>query len=407
MLGLFTACNLDKIFTVDAPSRVLPKDLENPANARVIVNGVVADFECALGSYTLVAGTAGEEFHDASIASQWWVIDRRSYAPSGSIYATSGCSGTSGGVYVPLSTARWQADNAIRLLESWTDAQVPGRVDLLAKSTAYAGYSYLLLGEAMCSAAVDGGPELTRDALFALAEQRFSAAIVAATTSRSDSIRFMSYVGRARARLNLKHNAEAAADAKLVPAGFIWRSTYTASDPLRENQVYVGNVRSLLVTVDEPYRTMSFGGVADPRVALTLETKRKGPDQETVLYYQNKYTTAGASIPLARYEEAQLIIAEVEGGATAVGIINQLHARVGLPPFSSTDPAVIRQQVIYERRAELFLESQHFGDLIRYAQPLNPAAGTAYQRQKGGVYGNQLCFPLPDVERLNNPNIGP
>ena len=33
-----------------------------------------------------------------------------------------------------------------------------------------------------------------------------------------------------------------------------------------------------------------------------------------------------------------------------------------------------------------------------------PAAGTPYQRQKGGVYGSQLCFPLPDVERANNPN---
>jgi len=405
-LAGLAACNLDKVLSVDAPSRVLPSDLENPANARVIINGVVADFECAFGSYTLVGGTVGEEFHDASIASQWWVIDRRSFGPSGSIYSTGTCARTSGGVYGPLSTARWQADNAIRLLESWSDDQVPGRTDLLAKAYAYAGYSYLLLGEAMCSAAVDAGPELSRDQLFALAEDRFTSAIADATTSKSDSIRYLALVGRARARLDRGHGAEAATDARLVPAGFLWNATFTANDPLRENQVFVANRRSLLVTVDEPYRSMSFAGVADPRVAVTMETSRKGPDQETILYYENKYLNAGAPIPLARYAEAQLIIAEVAGGQTAVDIINALHDKVGLPHFSSTDPAQIQQQIIYERRAEFFLESQHLSDLIRYKLPLNPAAGEPYQRQKGGVYGDELCFPLPDVERLNNPNIG-
>lgn len=405
-LGGLTGCNLDKVLSVDAPSRVLPSDLENPANARVIINGVVADFECAFGSYTLVGGTVGEEFHDASIASQWWVLDRRSFGPSGSIYSTGTCAGTSGGVYGPLSTARWQADNAIHLLEGWSDQQVPGRPELLATANAYAGYSYLLLGEAMCSAAVDAGPELTRDQLFALAEDRFTDAIGAATASQTDSIRYLALLGRARARLDRGHGAEAAADAKLIPEGFLWNATFTANDRLRENQVYVANRRNLLVTVDEPYRSMSFAGAADPRVTLTMETSRKGPDQETVLYYENKYLNAGAPIPLARYAEAQLIIAEVAGGQTAVDIINALHDDVGLPHFSSTDPAQIQQQIIYERRAEFFLESQHLGDLIRYKLPLNPAAGEPYQRQKGGVYGDELCFPLPDVERLNNPNIG-
>jgi hypothetical protein len=258
----------------------------------------------------------------------------------------------------------------------------------------------------MCSAAVDAGPELSRDQLFALAEDRFTSAIANATASKSDSVRYLALVGRARARLDRGHGTEAATDARLVPEGFQWNATFAANDPLRENQVFVANRRSLIMTVDEPYRSMSFAGQPDPRVTTTLETSRKGPDQETILYYQDKYLTAGAPIPLARYAEAQLIIAEVDGGQTAVDIINALHDKVGLPHFASADPAQIRQQVIYERRAEFFLESQHLGDLIRYKLPLSPAAGEPYQRQKGGVYGDQLCFPLPDVERLNNPNIG-
>lgn len=404
LLAVVTACDIHKVLTVDAPSRVLPKDLENPANARVIVNGAVADFECAFGSYTAVGGAVGEEFHDASIASQWWAFDRRTFGPTGSIYATATCTG--GGVYVPLSTARWQADNALRLLQEWTDTQVPGRTALIARAAAYGGYSYLLLGEAMCSAAIDGGPELTREQLFALAEGRFTTAIAAAQAAKNDTLLRLAYVGRARTRLDLKRKSDAAADARLVPAaGFVFYATFTANDPLRENEVYVDNNRTLLLTVDAPYRTLSFGGVHDPRVPVTFDAKRKGPDQETAMYYQGKYPDAGSPIPLARSAEAQLIIAEAEGGATAVGIINQLHNRAGLPPFGGGDDAAVLQQIIYERRAEFFLESHHLGDLIRYALPLTPPAGTPYQKQKGGTYGSQLCFPLPDVERNNNPNI--
>jgi hypothetical protein len=40
----------------------------------------------------------------------------------------------------------------------------------------------------------------------------------------------------------------------------------------------------------------------------------------------------------------------------------------------------------------------------RYGIALNPAAGTAFPGG-GGLYGTQSCFPLPDVERANNPNI--
>jgi hypothetical protein len=269
---------------------------------------------------------------------------------------------------------------------------------------AYGGYSYLLLGEAMCSAAIDAGPELTRAQLFALAEERFTAALAAAQTASNDTLRILAHAGRARARLNLKRLPDAASDARQVPAGFVFNVTFTANDALRENQVFVNNVRSLTVTVDDAYRALAFNGTPDPRVRVT-DAGRKGPDQETQMYFQTKYANAGAPIPLARYAEAQLIIAEAEGGPTAVAIINALHDRVSLPRFTGTGAAEILQQIIYERRAELFLESQHLGDLIRYALPLTPAAATPYQRQKGGSYGAQLCFPLPDVERDNNPNI--
>ncbi|MBA2458981.1 MAG: RagB/SusD family nutrient uptake outer membrane protein [Gemmatimonadales bacterium] len=60
-------------------------------------------------------------------------------------------------------------------------------------------------------------------------------------------------------------------------------------------------------------------------------------------------------------------------------------------------------QIIEERRRELFLEGHRLGDIIRYGLPLFPAPGTPFY--VGGEFGTQVCFPLPAVERDNNPNI--
>jgi hypothetical protein len=49
------------------------------------------------------------------------------------------------------------------------------------------------------------------------------------------------------------------------------------------------------------------------------------------------------------------------------------------------------------------VEGHRLGDIRRYAIPFTPAAGATYQY--GGQYGTQTCFPLPDVERINNPTI--
>ncbi len=69
-----------------------------------------------------------------------------------------------------------------------------------------------------------------------------------------------------------------------------------------------------------------------------------------------------------------------------------------------TSVAQIQRQVIEERRRELFLESHHLGDVIRYDLALTPVTGTAFP--KGGTYGSTTCLPLPNIERLNSPSIG-
>jgi hypothetical protein len=220
----------------------------------------------------------------------------------------------------------------------------------------------------------------------------------------------MSYVGRARARLNQGNKAGASADAALVPAGFVINASSENAPTIRQNRVQTFN-QAGLVSVAPSYRTLTLpaaggGTVPDTRVTVTNAGKN-GTDNRTPLYIQTKYANSSAPIPIASYKEAQLIIAEVQQGQTAVNIINAFRTARGLPTFSSTDPIAIAAEVTEERRRELFLEGQHLYDVRRLNLPLDPAAGIPYSTVylKGGNYGTERCFPVPDVERLNNPNF--
>src|SRR5690606_21199384 len=98
------------------------------------------------------------------------------------------------------------------------------------------------------------------------------------------------------------------------------------------------------------------------------------------------YNSLDAPIPLARYEEAQLIIAEVDG---------------------TMSPAALAQ----ERKYEFFLEGRRFGDIRRLNLEYDPAPGLQYPvaaaSPKGGTYADLpgKGIPMPEAERVNNPNI--
>jgi hypothetical protein len=152
---------------------------------------------------------------------------------------------------------------------------------------------------------------------------------------------------------------------------------------------------------------MTYGGVPDPRVAVT-DKGVTGSGTTIEIWTADKYSDPASPVELATWEEAQLIVAEaaVEDGRLqdAVDIINVLHSNVGLPnDFASTDAGEILNQIVYERRAELFLEGHHLQDIKRLAIPLDPPAGT--DLPFGGSYGDEMCFELPATEFVNNPNI--
>ena len=400
----------DNLLEVDTPSRVPADVLERPENAQLLVNSAIADFDCAFGTYVYLSGIIGEELIDATQTADRFPYDRRDHQASDRRYAVNTCENL--GVYTPLNTARASADNVLNFLQNvWTDEEVPNREELIATAAAYAGYSLVLLGEGFCSGVISTvddngdivfGEELTPDQMLEAALTRFTTAIDAAQASGETDILNMARVGQARALLDLGRFAEAGTAAALVPPNFEHVATASGITARRQNRVWSqNNPTNRSTSVGAPYRTLN-----DPRVPVVNNNTTSVTG--VPIWLQLKYNEVGDAIPIATYDEAQLILAEarLEAGdvAGALTIVNTYRARGGqaaLPGGSTAQQ--VRDALIDQRRRELFLEGHHLGDVIRYNITLTPAAGTAYHGS--GTYGNQKCLALPDVERLNNPNI--
>jgi hypothetical protein len=420
IVALPTACDtLRDPLEVEPASRIPAALIETPGSAQILSDGAVADFECAFNAYATQGGTIGEEFMYAQQTASRTPYDRRNTTKDDSDYGINSCTGNTFGVYTPLHIARRSNENLLALLQTWSDADVaagagsPNRTNLMAIAAAYAGYAYVLLGEGFCTMAVSSvnidksvtyGGEIQRDSVFKLAVARFSEAITAAQAANNTSIERMAYLGRARAKLNLGDYPGAKADAGQVPSGYVRPVSASDAAPRRQNRITIQNSAvNKSLSIGEPYRSMG-----DLRVPVTTNTPPTTSATGVVHYYQTKYTTTATPLPLATYEEAQLIIAEADIRAgslvTALPILQASRTRGGQGVFTGTTQAEYLAELIDQRRRELFAESHHLGDVIRYNITLTPAAGTPYHF--GGTYGTQICFPLPAAERLNNPLIG-
>ena len=384
MLG---ACDL----AVELPGDITAVELEQPEDLPLLVTSADGVFECAYQQYVLLSAQLIDEFNSGGSDGSYYIYDQREVTPATAGYSSNGCPGGQlSGLYTPLSQARWFADSNL------ARAQEAGSQDLIARSAVAAGYAYTLFGEGFCSAAFDGGPEQSPPQVLELAESRFSTAI----SSASGELLTLAYLGRARARLDMGDLAGAVSDAQQVPDGFVYYATRSPADGSRQNHLYGSNWIDRNIEVDVPFWNLEWQGVPDPRVELvrTGNTGRNGLTPEVL---QTKYPDYGADIPVGRYTEALLIIAEAMGGQTAVDNINELHGRAGLPPFASNAADEIMDHVYEERRRELFLEGHRMNDMLRLNIPFPSGADPFNDRR----YGNTTCFPLPDIERENNENI--
>jgi|TARA_Y100000310_G_scaffold68736_1_gene64055 hypothetical protein len=426
----FTSCefDLDEVLAVHVPGRVTADALDNPDLSETLVNSVIGDTECALANMIAAASHHSDEWMPGSgnLTMRNWG-QRKIYSTDAG-YSQSPCSGWGYQLYTPLHTARFQSEDVYDRLTGFEG--VDGVAEMQATVRAYGGYALIALGETWCRMAIDGGPELSRADVLAVAEQKFTEAI---SLSTSDDIKNMALVGRARARIGMGDWSGALSDASLVPNDYVKYATRDGSDPTRYNKIFdqLNNVN------DE---TSKHGSIADHFRALTLDaeglptsTEGDTPDSRvsvvtdstltfdfaTIFYYSDsKHLSRADYLVMASGKEALMFSAEAKArsgdSAGAIEDMNTLRTLAGVSTITGT-PEDILSLVIEERRRNFFLEGSHrLADMIRFR-------GTAYEipflgepgsihptgfDQTGAEYGILTCFELPTVEVNGNPNIG-
>jgi hypothetical protein len=397
--ALVAACS--NLLTVDAPGLVKSSALNDPAMAPILVSTALGEFECAFNQFVPTVGIVTGEYWDSNA-----IVDGNTWAALSFQVNTypGGCANsitqTGFGYYAPMQTARFTLENAQSILAPLTTTQVPALAEDLAQLQVYDAYTYLLLGEGMCSMTVNGGPMISRAQTFALADSGFTKALALAATAGDADLTSMAHVGRARTRLDLGNTAGANTDAALVPSGYLHIAEYSLAKLSRYNRMYVMTFTNLFMSVAPDYQNLTVNGAADSRVPVKNLAKL-GPDNLTAVWQQQKYAGSGAtSLPLASYKEAQLIVAETSTGQAQITAINNARATQGvaaivIPPGANMDSVVVE-----ERRRALFSEGTRLEDMLRKKIAFPTGAN-----HKLALYGPTTCIPLPLVESQNNPNL--
>src|SRR5580765_3296146 len=213
MLGLTTASACNSLLDVSNPSSVPAGDLNDPLLMPTLEAAAIQTFQCGLVNYAATAGMLSGEFWSSNgfVNNHPWEWRGVTEIKANDGSCAYGRNSTFMGFYTPLQQARYQLENTFERTDKFSDTDVPTKAKILTEMRAYAGYAYLLLGEGMCSMAVDGGPEITKAQVWAMAKDRFTDAIARATALNDASLLGMARAGLARTNLDLGDMAGAAA----------------------------------------------------------------------------------------------------------------------------------------------------------------------------------------------------
>jgi hypothetical protein len=305
--------------------------------------------------------------------------------------------------WVYAQQARWIAEDGVRRIRATLGDKFAGSA-LAAQALVYVGFANRLLGENMCVAVIDGGPQQPRAIYFEHAAAAFTEAIDIARRTGDVQLESAARAGRAAARVWLGDWAGAVSDAALVPRTFVYQAHYTTVELDQYNRIYWANA-------NQPYRNHSVIGTfyetyyqtfTDPRTPWKKDPAIPNGVSSVPWYFQTKFSGRDSPINLSTGREMRLIIAEslLQGGdwQGSLSEINQLRTTVGIAPWTASGVdetwAILRR----ERGIELWLEGRRLGDLFRWNAAGRPG-------DAADTVGRHACFPIGQTELSSNPNL--
>lgn len=314
-------------------------------------------------------------------------------------------------LYNNLSEARWHAEwatTSIRELVSNPDAH-PG----VGRGYYWDALLQVTLADLFEQVTFNGGSPRTPVDVYQQALGLLQQAAQIASSSNQTTYEAAAYATMARVHRSLffelddpdhlRQAADFAQEALSTQSDFRLEALYQPPGSSNGMSGWSGNFGSLTNRGVGPAfvgRTDPVSGALDPRVQTT---EKAGDGVHGPYYFHWKYPARESPIPVSRWQEARLIIAEhrLQTGdvAGAVQQINLVRAAAGLPSFQSGDAAAVRAQLIYERRTEFWLELRNWQD-HRYYEVF-PERWTPASRENG----IHRRLPISNREQDGNPNV--
>jgi starch-binding outer membrane protein, SusD/RagB family len=420
-LGSATGC--ENFLTAENPGALEANDVNDAVYANLIGAGPIFGFQDANDDVTYWNGQLTDELFNRAVFVEEGQIDRRElYSEMTYINAF---------LYAPMQRARFLSEDAVRRLTVILGDTV-GRDLRVARALAYGGYSYITLGEMMCTTPIDRGVPKTWDEMMTAAVSKFDSAVVIAAAAKTylqtltpqttaitaaiagaDSVKNFALVGAARASLDKNDKAKALAYAQQVPPDFVFRTYYSNNTTAQSNRTWdrLTNGKNANLN-NSPFAAMT----TDPRVPrITGTTTSAGTPLSPSAYstFNNSVTgadfAATSSMRIASGLEAQYIIAEANGPTAAtLAFVNLRRAAGGQTPTAATGDALMAE-LRDQRSRDFYLDNHRLGDLRRYKRfyqvdlwPKGPYPGST----TGQVFNEAVdCWPLPVNEKNDNPNV--
>jgi SusD family len=403
-------CN--DILTVPDPQRYTSDDLDNALPA--VANGVEGAIHEVMDSYVIYQALLADVYEHTGTWSGYDEIDHGRI-----IYGASSMDG----VMNSLLRARWFAGNAeerfIRVMGDADAAKSP----LTAQVRMSGAMADLYLGSAFCEApAVNDGPAVPDTEILKQAITKFTAAMQTAQAAGSDASEYgmAALAGRAQAKLLLGMYDDAAADASQIPDGFSYDAKFNnqSSNSIVTLTTATFNYAAGLqrkwwpLVDDDPPPGATFmhdpyTGEYDHRKPVYF-TGRRSTDNITPHYSQWKYTIETDDIPMLHSSEMRLIQAEAlmrkNDYAGAMAILNDLRADAGLSALPvPTDATEMRDILLNERNAEMFMEGMRATDLWRFG--VEKEVFAAMDDPERPASGRPIKFSMSSTEALYNNQI--
>ncbi len=463
------ACNKDRILDVVDPDITNPTNLNSPEAAEALRIGALGRLSDATATQTstdgplLLAGLLADEWRSGDTFFQRDETDQRNIQTLNSFMT---------GASRITNRLRTAAVLAIPVIQQYQ----PGMLSNAGQMYWIRGFAETQLAENYCNgtpiSSLDAGNNIifgkpeTNAEVYARAIASFDTALqfVPAGQARSDTVKFLAAIGKARVLMNLGRFAEAGPLVATVPDNFRFNVAY--SQPTTDNGFwglnnsagrYVvadkeGGVGLNFATANDPRVPVNLGGSVGAKALDPVQTRTTsfdntfGPGASNGPFYvQDVFPTREADVALVMGTEARLLEAETALRSGNVGTfiikLNFLRANfntfkqpsnpctttgttvVGcptiptggdlLPPLTDPGTQAAREDLLFRERAFwLYATGHRLADLRRLVRP--PSAGgfgraesTVYPTGafgKGGSFGSDKSLILPQAEE-NNPEF--